>query len=244
MAEAGGTPQYESKSEKVTRLPQIIGLLRRLHDSRSLLRATLRGSEQTFNTVLLEVDAERGRISLDELNSTLGQKLVETDRHLRVTGQHQGVQISFECDVSIQRDAEGLIYYRAALPRQIDYLQRRAYFRVPVAMAMGLSVRLPLAEDRVIEGQLRDLSMCGLGALLETTDNLRRGLLVPDCSLLLPRQEPITGALEIRYATQQEGNRFTHVGARFVNLEKPQEHRLRRLVTQLEREMLRRKTRD
>ncbi len=234
--------RYESKSERITRAPQIIALLRRIRDSHSLLNVTVPGSNQSFSSLLLDIDTDRRFITLDELNSQRGHALVVENGRLRARCHHEGVEISFACeDVKAVRGSDGLVCYRAPLPTAVNYLQRRADYRVRVAMDMKMQLFLDPPDGRTIEGRVDDISMGGIGALVEGRIELRRGLQIPECRIQLPEQKPILVDLEVRFTRSNEKGTQTRIGTRFVNLEPQARGELRKLVTRLEREMLRRK---
>lgn len=237
--------QYQGKTEKVTHVPQIIGLLRRIRDQRVLLSVRIPGHDAVFNSLLLEVDPERNFILLDELNPRAGHELAGQVRELRVHCQCQGVELGFHCKIEVGQGQSGISYYRATLPEYINYLQRRGNYRVRVGMSMSVPVHLPLeAAPTQLEGQLFDLSMSGLGANLGLQTKLTRGQIIESCSIHLPKEESLQVELEIRFVRIDEQHHSQRIGASFRNLEAQQSNRLRRFVTQLEREMLRRKARS
>lgn len=235
--------EYQGKTEKVTHLPQIIGLLRRIRDQRVLLSASVPGHPGVFNSLLLEVDPERKLILLDELNPRAGHELVLQTRELRVHCQCQGIELGFACAVDIGQGRNGISFYRAALPDSINYLQRRGSYRVRVGLDLAVPLQLPFDESTLIEGELYDLSMGGLGANLETDLRLERGQIL-NCILNLPKAEPFPVEIEIRFIRADDTKSTRRIGASFRNLQPRQQTVLRRLVTQLEREMLRRKARS
>lgn len=235
--------QYQGKTEKVTHGPQIIGLLRRIRDQRVLLSVQVPGHEGVYNSLLLEVAPERNVILLDELNPRAGHERVLETRRLRVHCQCQGVELSFACQVEIGQGQSGISYYRAVLPESINYLQRRGSYRVRVGMDLAVPVQLPVDEAMTLEGELFDLSMGGLGASLDAKTRLERGQIL-SCILQLPKTDPLQVQIEIRFVHADEHKPTQRIGASFRNLQPQEQTLLRRLVTQLEREMLRRKARS
>ena len=241
---ANQASQYQGKTEKVTHLPQIIGLLRRLRDQRILLSVRIPGHNGTFNSLLLQVDPDRNFILLDELNPKIGHELVIQAKQVRVQCQCQGVELGFLCAVEVVEGKSGISMYRAALPEFINYMQRRGSYRVRVGMSMSVPVSLPLEISTTdIEGHLFDLSVGGLGANLPMEPKLRRGQIIETCAIHLPKNETIQVELEIRFIRLDEEHRTQRIGAAFLHLTQQQTNSLRRFVTHLEREMLRRKAR-
>lgn len=235
--------QYQGKTEKVTHGPQIAGLLKRVRDTRTLLSVRLPGVDTPFNSLLLDVDPERNLILLDELNPRAGHELAVQTRQFRVHCQCQGVELSFTCAIDIGQGQQGIAFYRAPMPESIHYLQRRGSFRVRVGLNIHIPVNLPLNVSTRLEGELFDLSMGGLGANLSSQVELTRGQIIEICSIELPKCEPLMTGLEIRFVRLDKERQTQRIGASFRNLDPSCQHLLRRFVTQLEREMLRRKAR-
>ena len=236
--------QYRSQSEKITHRPQLIALLRRLHDNRILLRVSIPGVDRQFNSMLLNLNPDRGYVLLDELNDeTAHRRALEAGR-VRVFGQHDGVEMNFILNIQPAQNRQGVRFYQAPLPECIYYMQRRADYRVHVAMDMGINVLLPLTEDTVLDGQLCDVSMGGLGARLEPDQDIRRGLIIPDCRIQLPQDpQPLHATLEVCFTLSDDQHQALRLGGRFCRLSAEERSRLRKFVTQLEREMIRRRTR-
>lgn len=232
---------YQGKSERISHGPQIAGLLKRVRDKRVLLSVRVRGSDALFNSLLLDVDVERNLILLDELNPQLGHELACQARELRVHCQCQGVELSFDCRIEVGRGQRGISFYRAALPEAVNYLQRRSNYRVRVGR--DLNVPVSLSTNGALDGELIDLSLGGLGATLPDRADVARGQIVEACSIQLPRCDPLTTELEIRFVYQDRVRQAVRIGASFRNLDPQRQNLLRRFITQLEREMLRRKAR-
>lgn len=236
--------EYQGKTEKVTHGPQIMGLLKRIRDQRVLLSVRVPGSDAVYNSLLLDIDPARNVILLDELNPQAGHELACKARQLRVHCQCQGVELSFVSQIEIGRGQNGVWFYRAPLPQSINYLQRRGSYRIRIGLNMQIPVAMPLDAEARIEGELFDLSMGGLGANLPSRTELTRGQIIESCTLALPNSEPLTAEIEIRFVRVDKANQTQRIGASFRNLSPQQQTLLRRIVTQLEREMLRRKARS
>lgn len=239
---ANQASQYQGKTEKVTHLPQIVGLLRRLRDQRVLLSVRVPGHDETFNSLLLQVDPDKNIVLLDELNPKAGHELVKESKQIRVKCQCQGIELGFLCSVEVGKDKSGISIYRAALPDSITYMQRRGSYRVRVGMSMSVPIVLPSETSQTdIEGHLFDLSIGGLGANLPMEPPLKHGQIIETCTISLPKNESIQVELEIRFVRLDEQHRTQRIGAAFLHLDTQQKNRIRRFVTHLEREMLRRK---
>lgn len=237
------TSEYQGQTEKITHASQIAGLLRRILDSRVLLSVQVPGHAGIFNSLLLQVNADQKFIVLDELNPAAGHQLARQVGRLQVHCQSQGVEISFGCDIDTGSDRGGISYYRAPLPTVLQYLQRRLNYRVRMVLDKEIPVHLQLDASTEAEGQLFDLSLGGVGFNLTSDIRLERGQTLDPCVIRLPTGDTLQVRLEIRFVQTDDRRPTQRIGARFVGLEPQQGNMLRRLVTHLEREMLRRKAR-
>ncbi len=238
------TTDYQGKAEKITHPPQIANLLRRIRDQKVLLSVRVPGHEGVFNSLLLDVNTERNLILLDELNPQAGHALACQARQLRVHCQCHGVELSFACHIEVGQSQRGISFYHGPLPASITYLQRRSDFRVPVGMSLAVPVHMPIEGAAMADGTVTDLSMGGLGANINTHVKFTHGQIINICSLDLPKGESLHTEIEIRFVRQDAQHHTQHIGAAFRNIQPRSEQALRRLVTQLERDMLRRKVRD
>lgn len=237
--------QYQPQSEKITQLPQIIALLRRLHEDRILLSVRIPGVERYFNSMLLNLNTERKYLLLDEINNDWGHRKALEAGSLRVFAQCDGVEMTFNVPIRSARNKQGVSFYQADLPEYINYLQRRADYRVHVETDMEITVFLPVEEERVLDGHLCDVSLGGLGAVVPSREDIYKGLVIPTCKIQLPQDpEPLQADLEIRFILPDTNNQMLRVGGRFSKLALEDKSRLRRFVMQLEREMIRRKLRN
>jgi len=237
------TSEYQGQTEKITHPPQIAGLLRRILEQRVLLRVQVPGHPGIFNSLLLQVNSDQKFIILDELNPAAGHQHAQQTGRLQVHCQSQGVEIGFACDIETRPGASGVSYYRAPLPALLHYLQRRMAYRVRVILDREIPVHLQLDADTLVEGQLFDLSLGGVGINLARDINLERGQILEQCVIRPPTGDSLRAQLEVRFVGADELRPTQRIGARFIDLAPQQENALRRLVTHLEREMLRRKAR-
>ena len=232
--------RYEGQSERVRQPTQVVALLRKLRDTHTLLTITVPDSERTFNSMVLDVNADKGYFLLDELNDPFGHKLLSRAGHLKASGRCQGIHLSFSSTVKVARARDGGIVYQSPLPGYITYLQRRAAFRVPVGMGMGMELEVLLEDGSRVQATPCDISIMGIGARTDDPASLETDMVVRDCRIRLPDHEPLQLSLEIRYVQPDTHPGQHRFGARFLDLAPDQKSQLRRIVTHLEREMLRR----
>jgi c-di-GMP-binding flagellar brake protein YcgR len=236
------TEEYQGQSEKVTHFPQIVGLLRRIVDGRTLLSVTIPGVERQYSSMILGLKPDDRILLLDELNSPEGHKQLSEARKLTAHCRCQGVQLSFSCEVEILKRPEGAVY-KTGIPAAVTYLQRRAAYRVRMPLATAIPVILPLEDGKVLEGRLYDISTLGIGVAIQNQPSVHKDQNFPNSVIRIRDGKQIKAEIEIRHILTDEHGKPARFGARFVDLTPEQIQAVRQFTTQMEREALRKKMR-
>ncbi|HKK14431.1 MAG TPA: flagellar regulator YcgR PilZN domain-containing protein [Gammaproteobacteria bacterium] len=247
MAHRAGTEGqigYQTHNERITHPGQMLSLLRRVQESRELLTVSLSDDPHSYTSAILRVDPDTAHFLLDELKPATGHERLLTAGSLRASCRHRGIEISFIATLQEVGMAAGIAFYRMGLPEVIHYQQRRAHFRVPVGRALALPVHLTLDGQNLGEGEVRDLSVGGLGIRVSGPVPLERGQIVDQCAIAVPDGPSILTQVEVRFISRREDAAPAQIGARFLNLTRRDQNRLERLVTRLERELIRKRSRD
>ena len=237
------SPNYDSGSEKVTNRFRVIDILNRLKDARSLVSVTIADSAEPYNSAILQVATDPDYLVLDELTPQQGHDRLLEKRTLRAFARLDGVEIRFAAELAEAGSDNGIAFYRLPLPRELDYAQKRSAFRAQVGM--GLDVPIQLSDDRGnrVEGRLSDLSVGGLGGVLPPDVRVDKGTVLT-CLMELPGVGRFTCPMEVRFAKVKPDPERLRIGGRFVDLTMGQERALQRSVNFLQRELLRKQTRD
>lgn len=221
----------------------MLGLLEGLRQNRALLSARLGADSEWFNTALLGVDATSGELVLDELVPKEGHEQLREGSTLHVVGVLHGVPTHFSTQVRSIGSARGIAFYRAAVPKKIEYRQRRANFRVPIRRGLSLNVRLIDAESRLLPGRLLDLSLGGFGAKLRDANDLEPFDVVTVDALELPDCAPVSCKAELRYLQYGEFETGVRAGFRYIDLDPAVERSMLRAILNLERALIRQQAR-
>ncbi len=238
--------EYSPEIEKISHPPQIVNLLRRIQDTRTLLSVTVAGSNELYNSAIVEVDATLGYVLLDELTPTDGHVHLLHSRALHAHARLHGVDISFAGALQEAGERDGIAFYRLPIPALVSYRQRRANFRAHVGMGMPVPIVLGNRHMQELGGTLCDISIGGIGALLQagSATALRQGVMFDRCNIRLPRGSEISCRLEIRFISQDERRHALRIGGRYVDLDRNQEKIIEHFVAALERELLRKMPKD
>ena len=238
----------EDNDNHITRPHQIVGILRRLADGRHIVNvSTPFGGNQIHTSAILDVSAERGYILLDELNPAPSTYNGLTERRLGVFAQLGGVDVSFSATVERVGSEDGTPWLLLALPEHLLYQQRREHFRAASSSADPIPVRLGPEgrEGPMLEGELADISIGGLGVRMDSRTELpadfEHGTLIPYAAVEIPGQSrPLECKLEVRSVREESETRRRHIGLRFIDLD-PRSHRqVEKFVAAVDREQRRR----
>jgi c-di-GMP-binding flagellar brake protein YcgR len=156
------------------------------------------------------------------------------------------VDISFSGTLQASTSEKGMALYQVSLPALILYRQRRASYRVRVGAGLMVPVSLDNGELPHLEGSLCDISTGGVGLRLKLDPSLEigNGTVFSDCEIHLPENERIHSGLELCFVSPADQRNMVRFGGRFLNLEPAEQKLIEHFVVSLEREMLRKRTKE
>ena len=245
-AEPADFSRFESRPnrELITDPVRVHRMLQNLWERRVLLSAKPEGDGDWYSTAILDVNRSAGIFVLDELAPDSGHRRVAVGTPLRVMGVLGGVPTRFTAEVVDVAMQDDIAFYRVALPHEVEYLQRRAFFRAYVPRSLELQARMALEEEGLeVTGRLLDVSLGGFGVQLAPDCPLSPLDVVAVRQLDLPEVQAIHCTAEIRYMQPEPGHKSIRAGARFIDLDKKVERTLLRAIYCLEREQIRKRPR-
>ncbi len=237
--ENGASPRRRSTIETATTEQSIFRILEGLRETRSLLTISFPGHNSRYTSAVLDVDCDGHRLFLDELMPSEGQALLSVATQLNVCGRLQGLQTRFTSSVDQIEQRAGIAYNGLLFPDFIEHEQKRSAYRVHIGLGHLVPVTLDGCQGGPFTGQLRNLSVTGLGAVFPPNSLISAGLMVPSCQLKLSPGKPFVCALDIRFARPDRANRELYIGGHFKNVTPAQERAIQRAVCTFERELLR-----
>jgi c-di-GMP-binding flagellar brake protein YcgR len=211
-------------------------LLRRLLDQRCLLTAQIGTQAERYTSAILEVSHEGEYLVLDELMPEGHPHLVK-DTPIQLRALLDGIEVRFASRIAQIGRQSGLPFYKVPFPSRIDYPQRRQSYRVPVPMQIGLPTSLWLPDERVISGELRDLSPEGIGMRVrlgvpdKTTDSGQ----VAICQIIIDDAIEFVTDLEVCHIFPPARGKAPRLGGRFVRLRPEQARRIEQFCAELMR---------
>lgn len=231
---------FENADEEIGDPARILGLLRRLKESRALLSVRVSAEEEeAYNSAILEVRPEAGELLLDEIHPKKGHERFLQSGALRAQALIKGVQVGFAATLKASGIEEGIAYYHVSLPEVVHYGQRRSHYRAQIGLGLTVPVHLVFEDNRTIvtEGVLRDISVGGMSAevKIDLPADLREGDARPTCIIMLPTGAKVCAGLEVCFAQKDKDPTRLRVGGRFVDLDPAQQKAVERFVAYLDR---------
>ena len=228
-------------SEQITDPTRVSCLLERLARQHGLLTVLIPGHREQFTTSIVAVDGPY--VLLDELLPADGHRLLPDARALQVTGKLEGIDFRFIASLEDVEQADGMVTYRAHLPTRLDYRQRRMDYRAHIPIAKRLRVVID-KNNEVLEGELYDLSLGGVGMVLPGEAPALRPRRWYDCAIELPDTSWLYCRIELCHARTVPDHGRHLVGARFARLSPVQSQQVGRCIAMLERELIRKRAVD
>lgn len=223
----------------ITDRAEIARLLERMQRKRSTLSITSDALSEPFSSLLLHVSPAKGRLALDQLHPSDGDRRMQIGTPLLAASRLDGVDARFGVIIERIFQHEGSRIYQAELPELLHYLQRRAAFRAVVPPEIPLAPsRLKDTTGAQIRAQLVDLSASGLGAMITGAVPIGVGEYLA-CDLNLPGARMVAD-VQVRATSKVLGNR--RIGALFTDLNDRQRAYLDKVVANFQRMSLRRRS--
>lgn len=226
--------QYEIVEDPV----KIHVLLEHVQSSRALLSIKVPTASATYNSMIMEIDAQHRWLAIDELHPVDGHKIFLAQRKLKVFGEYDGVDIRFDAQLLEVGTQSELNFYKIKFPDKLKYFQRRSSYRVRLMRASPIPVILMFGPGDYAKGDLYNISAGGMGIKFTRTipKAPNPGQHIPECEICFPDGEKFVCALEARHMINIKSNEQALLGVRFMNLNTAQERTINRFIATLERE--------
>ena len=222
---------------KVEERNYILTLLGRLVEHRVLLKLYFPDDPKPYTTTVLKVDPSADALLLDEIFPLGGRPPVHAQCRLTIHARLAGSTLQATLLLKEVVEQDSLVYYRMHLPEAIDYGQRREGHRVQVAK-LGVIAKIFRSDGMAEEAVLHDISSAGLSLAIADASHFHDTEMYC-CTIYPPDDAPLNVRLEINGRRADAVTSKTILGASFTELDKRSEHALTKLVTELDRRLLR-----
>jgi c-di-GMP-binding flagellar brake protein YcgR len=240
--ETDTTVSEQNNPSFITEPSKIITLLQQIIASPPLCTATVPNYNKTFFTSILEVQKETGLVIFDELMPASGNHLLSQLGVLKLSTFINGVHLTFHLKEIIQEPSLNRTVYKALLPENIYYPQRRSSPRIQtdenVISFQGISKDTGL----LIKGHVLDLSRTGLCFTVSNTGNhIHGGDRLTNCLIRLPDEHTFSFDLSVRSIRRSGFNKPQKIGGHFNGLSPQNQNKLDRTICALERRQIRKR---
>ncbi|EOI5727920.1 flagellar brake protein [Cronobacter malonaticus] len=218
----------------------VLGILRDLQKSQAPIRLSW-GGWQFISRIL---DASPEQLVLDFGSQASENQAVQKAKNIQFSAEAQGAKVEFNLPALNVGEFQNLPAFVAPLPEAVWFVQRREHFRItaPVQPQFYSLARMP--DGKLFRGRLQDLSLGGMGTLLEGTmpegleagmqfsplelDLLEWGKFRVDAQLLTISERKVVDSKNETIATPR-------LSFRFMNVSPGTERELQRIIFALER---------
>ncbi|HHJ36015.1 MAG TPA: hypothetical protein ENJ87_09645 [Gammaproteobacteria bacterium] len=226
-------------SEEITDPARIARLLEQLSKHYSPLTVQIQGHKVQYTSCIVGVD--RPYVLLDEFIPATGHERLLDSGKVFITGKLEGVDFSFNTTLHHVDKSDDMLTYYMKLPLRLRYRQRRMAYRVRIPATQQLYVLVDDGSDRILRGELRDLSHGGAGEIIsDQKSNLKIGQKY-ECAIELPCREWLYCTVEMRYLKDIPSRNRQIIGACFDALTRVQSRLIARCVSELELEQLKKR---
>jgi len=216
--------------------------LGRLQRDHLLVSIGIRGTNTSFNSMLIDVDADKNTMMIDILHPTLAHEKLMENKRFDFNVTHKGVQISFSGCIKEMVEDDGKPAYLIDFPDELIYKQRRQSFRAPISKDMVLPITLTDSETgETCTGIINNISRGGLCLQFDhTVDYEFTKMSILSGNFHIKDDVAITCDMEIRNITINSEYRHTIVGICFKKITKTDKRHIQNFALNMERKMLKR----
>lgn len=235
-------PKPKSGQGKLITNPIQIGkIFLRLQYTNTAIRAVFRGRNQEFLTAIIKVDEKNKLIWFDELTPSNGTDYVKELKKFHIHCKMKGIDVRASIDIDQIKEEEKGFYYRAPFPESVVYLQRREAHRISTE-AKEYPVVMIQEEIHIFKGILYDLSVSGFGVRIQVggatpPPKAKDKLTV---RMRIPIGE-VSGVAEVCSIKYDPGNERPRLGMRFIDIKSADKKKMVRFITEVQRDMLRKR---
>lgn len=205
--------------------------LRHLQAQRQIIEVKIDGSSQSYQTLILAIDIERGLLWLDDLFPN--QRSLKVGDTITLRHHRNSEQLCFSSEIVAKGDSFGANGLAILLPELLSYQPRRQHQRYDVSHNPYLTVKIRPVGYEPSYGNLQDLSLGGLGMRVagNLIGQLRHGALLPVCEMSLSDDLIIRSSARIRaFCITRSPHRSTLISAEFVDLSAEHQHKLQQFL--------------
>lgn len=218
----------------------VLGVLRDLQKAQVPVRLSWASGQ--FISRILEVTQEQ--LVLDFGSQSMENQAVQKASTIVFVAETHGAKVEFALPPLSVQDYQGLPAFVTALPSSLWFVQRREFFRISAPMQPLYFCRALLPDGKLLRFRLQDLSLGGMGALVEgpLPDGLEAGAMFSQIDLDLLEFGKFrfdAQLISVSERTVVDGKNETvstpRLSFRFLNVSPAVERELQKIIFALER---------
>ncbi len=225
----------------------VLGVLRDLNKAAIPLRISWNGGQLISKILAITPD----KLVLDFGSQAEDNIAVLKAQHITITAETQGAKVEFTVEQLQQSEYLQLPAFITVPPPTLWFVQRRRYFRITAPLHPPYFCQTKLADNSTLRFRLYDLSLGGMGALLETAKpaELHEGMRFAQIEVNMGQWGVFHFDAQLISISERkviDGKNETittpRLSFRFLNVSPTVERQLQRIIFSLEREARKKRT--
>lgn len=209
-------PEVEVPNEKLYER-----ILLNLKNHRAPLSIKFGHSPTPYVSMLLDVDANKQFIIVDEINSPEGHQQMCMGDPFAASSRANGVFVLFQSKLIDYGTINDVSFYLLPYPRHIEYLQRRVTPRMAIPADISMFADFLLPGHPYVRTHIEDISLTGLRFSIKRNvksvlDNFAH---IEHCRIITPFFPTHELTLNVRHCRYDLGKQRTVVGCQFINVD-------------------------
>ncbi|MBJ3557342.1 flagellar brake protein YcgR [Salmonella enterica subsp. enterica serovar Derby] len=219
----------------------VLGVLRDLNSQQVPLRISWSGGQ--FISKILAVSPDE--LIMDFGSQEYENQAVQRASPISIIAETQGAKVEFTLPQLTKGEYQRLPAFVSSLPPSLWFVQRREYFRIGAPLHPPYHCKAKMPDNSILHFRLFDLSLGGMGALLEgaTPEGLVEGMRFSQVELNMEQWGVYHVDAQLISITERkviDGKNETittpRLSFRFLNVGPAVERNLQRIIFSLERE--------
>lgn len=218
-------------------------LLEKIKQAGVLIAIATPDANAAYISTIVGIDDENHILHLDGLEPIENTQKPFNFKHITARTKLQGVKIKFSTQVLRIITGNKYTSLLASIPEKIEYHQRRSAHRVWVGMSTNITLMLNIEDHWVPAKRIIDLSIDGIGFIVERHigDRLHVGHQY-DGRIMSSHKVLFQSRIEVCHLEIHDAHDPLKVGARLIGLGENEKNNLFKLLLDIERDNIRRKT--
>lgn len=209
-------------------------LLHLLRQQRQLLEIIPKGSQRSFQSMIIAIDSTRGFLWLDDLFPA--ERTLEIGDTITIKHHRDGEVLTMTTPIIAWGRNFGASGMAVTLPEEVNYQPRRLYPRCELSEQMSLTGKIRTMGQEPVYGSIEDLSAGGMRILIagNMLSQIHHGAVLPLCHINLSREFQIRCRARVRaFRICRSPYRGTQISLEFVDLPLIQQRQLQQFIYHL-----------